>query len=72
MNSLNFLPVKDILTGREVKMNWEAMALLLPPLSADLLTKVEAKGGQAPKASWRKTWTSLWRRKLTAVSQLSN
>lgn len=43
----------------EVKMNWEAMAQLLPPLSADLLTKVKAEGGQTPKAAWRKAWTSL-------------
>lgn len=34
MNLLNFLQIKDILMVSELKMNWEAKAQLLAPLSA--------------------------------------
>lgn len=34
MNFLNFLQIKDVVMVREVKMNWEAKAQLLAPLSA--------------------------------------
>lgn len=34
MNLINFLQIKDILMVRELKINWEAKAQLLPPLSA--------------------------------------